>query len=101
MKRDKDIPPILDVLWGVFGIPRHHIMVPSRGIQRVAFARQVGMYLHHKLVSQSISVTGRAFKRDHTTVCYAVKKIRALEQSGDSDVLAAVKMYHERTASTV
>jgi len=47
----------------------------------VAFPRQIAMYLARQLTHASLAELGRAFGgKDHTTVLYAVDKIRALIQ---------------------
>lgn len=90
---------ILDITWDVFGVPRTAILSPSRGRQHTAFARQVAMYLHWKFESRCLSATGRAFKRDHTTVHFAVVKIQ--RNLNDPKVKQAVKLAYERATPSV
>ena len=55
-------------------------------VQRIAFPRQIAMYLCKQLTTRSLPEIGRRFGgRDHTTVLHAVDKIRSLMQS-DADV---------------
>ncbi|MGH3825958.1 MAG: helix-turn-helix domain-containing protein [Pseudonocardiaceae bacterium] len=62
----------------------------ARGVNAVAHARQVAMYLCRELTELSLPQIGRAFDRDHTTVMHAVRKVhgqmnqeRTAEQVGD------------------
>jgi chromosomal replication initiation ATPase DnaA len=43
----------------------------SRGAARIAFARQVAMYVAHVWLGLSLSEVGRRFGRDRTTVAHA------------------------------
>jgi chromosomal replication initiator protein len=47
--------------------------------QKLSDARQVAMYLANKMTRFSYPVLGKLFKRDHTTVIYAVNKIKRNE----------------------
>jgi chromosomal replication initiator protein len=54
-------------------------LLANRRLKRLAFARQVAMYLCKELTPRSTPWIGRAFGgMDHTTVLYAIKKIRGL-----------------------
>lgn len=55
----------------VFGIPREELAGVSRGRARVAFARQIGMYVTHVVCGLTLTEVGRAFARDRTTVAHA------------------------------
>jgi chromosomal replication initiation ATPase DnaA len=48
---------------------------PLRGSQRMAFARQIAMYLLHVVFGLSFDAVGRAFGRDRTTVAHACRVI--------------------------
>lgn len=62
---------------------------PTRGLgnsQPACFNRQVGMYLARYVGRWSTTVIGRFYNgRDHSTVCYGIKRIEALRES-DPDV---------------
>jgi hypothetical protein len=45
---------------------------------KYARARQVAIYMTHKLTNRSHTEIGKAFNRDHSTVIHAIKKIRRL-----------------------
>jgi chromosomal replication initiator protein len=50
--------------------------------QAISFPRQVGMYLSRVHTEHSLEEIGRFFgNRDHTTVLYAVAKVRERAQS--------------------
>ena len=55
----------------VFNILPEDLVSISRGPQRVAFARQVAMYLSHVACRRSLTDVGRIFARDRTTVAHA------------------------------
>jgi Bacterial dnaA protein helix-turn-helix len=55
----------------VFGVDQHLIEHGSRGVARVALARQVAMYLAHVGCGLSMTASGQLFGRDRTTVAHA------------------------------
>ncbi len=55
----------------VYSIERGILDHPTRGRSRVAFARQVAMYLAHVAFGLTLTTVGRAFRRDRTTVSHA------------------------------
>ena len=55
----------------VYHIDRELLRHPTRGRSRVAFARQVAMYLAHVTFGLTLTTVGRAFGRDRTTVAHA------------------------------
>ncbi|HEX3452034.1 MAG TPA: chromosomal replication initiator protein DnaA [Solirubrobacteraceae bacterium] len=73
-----------------FGLSPGDLLSNSR-TARVAWPRQLAMYLARELTGQSLPTIGREFGgRDHTTVMYACRRAaRRLE--GDSDARAAVE----------
>ncbi len=57
-----------------FGISPEELLSPSRAA-RVAWPRQVAMYLARELTEESLPAIGRHFgRRDHTTVIHAVRR---------------------------
>ena len=66
---------------------------PTRGLgnsQPACFNRQIAMYLAKHVGRWSTKVIGRFYNgRDHSTVCYGIKRIEALRQS-DPEVDALV-----------
>lgn len=58
-----------------FGLDPAALEVTLRGSQRVAFARQIAMYLAHVGFGLSFEAIGRAFGRDRTTVAHACRVV--------------------------
>jgi chromosomal replication initiator protein len=79
-RREGERPSAGDVQAAVaahFGISEHELLSPSRAA-RVAWPRQVAMYLARELTGQSLPSLGRDFGgRDHTTVMHACKRTAA------------------------
>ena len=76
---------IIEVVAEHFGIPIKEITGDKRH-QEVVQARQVAMYLCRQMLGTSYPALGREFGgKDHSTVLYAVKKIKRL-QSDNRDL---------------
>lgn len=58
-----------------FGLDEKVLAAATRGAPRVAFARQVAMYLAHVGFALSFAAVGRMFGRDRTTVSHACRVI--------------------------
>lgn len=58
---------------------------PSRGVARVALARQVAMYLAHVVGRIEYAEVGRLFGRDRTTVKHACAVIEDLRDNAKFD----------------
>ena len=66
-------------------------LVSDKRTRRVVAPRQLAMYLARELTDASLPQIGRAFGgRDHTTVMYAVQKVRD-QMNAEGDVLTAVQ----------
>jgi chromosomal replication initiation ATPase DnaA len=63
-----------------FGLSPAMLSAQTRGTPRVAFARQVAMYLMHVGFAVSFDVIAKVFGRDRTTVSHAC---RVIEDSRD------------------
>jgi chromosomal replication initiator protein len=50
-------------------------LLSDRRHKRLAFVRQIGMYLARRHTPHSLPVIGRAFNRDYTTVLHSIRKI--------------------------
>jgi hypothetical protein len=59
----------------VFGVLAEEFESVTRGRARIAFARQIAMYLSHVACGQSLTDVGRIFARDRTTVAHACARI--------------------------
>jgi chromosomal replication initiation ATPase DnaA len=55
----------------VFRVPAGELRAPTRRKAKVAFARQVAMYLAHVAYGLSLTQVGTLFGRDRTTVAHA------------------------------
>ncbi|MBY0225394.1 MAG: chromosomal replication initiator DnaA [Hyphomicrobium sp.] len=62
----------------VFGVLAEDFETVTRGRARIAFARQIAMYLAHVACGQSLTDVGRIFARDRTTVAHACARIEDL-----------------------
>ncbi|MEA2882196.1 MAG: hypothetical protein QOH32_1452 [Bradyrhizobium sp.] len=58
-----------------FGLDLPDLFGPTRGAPRVAFARQVAMYLAHVGFQLSLGAISRVFDRDRTTVAHACRVV--------------------------
>lgn len=58
-----------------FGLDPATLETGPRGSRRLAFARQVAMYVAHVGFSLSFETVGRAFGRDRTTVAHACRVV--------------------------
>jgi len=58
-----------------FGLEPADLFGPTRGAPRIAFARQVAMYLAHIGFALSFGTISRAFDRDRTTVAHACRVV--------------------------
>lgn len=55
----------------VFSVDLGEITANTRGKKKVAFARQIAMYLAHVTCGLKLTETGELFERDRTTVAHA------------------------------
>jgi chromosomal replication initiator protein len=78
-----------------FGVTREEMLARDR-TPRVAFARQVAMYLAREMTSETLPAIGRHFGgRNHTTVLHAHKRI-ARDMAHDRETLDAVESLRRR-----
>lgn len=68
------ISQIQELVCRTYGISRTELV---GGRRRTIEPRQVAMWLAREMTPQSLPVIGRSFRRDHTTVMYAVEQIDA------------------------
>lgn len=71
------IPAVINFMAERTGLKASDFTGDRRG-QKYAFPRVIAMWLCVELLPASLPVIGRAFRRDHTTVMHACKRIRAL-----------------------
>ena len=70
-----------------FRAPPEALRSASRGPARIAFARQVAMYLAHTRFGMSFARAGAAFRRDRTTAAHAC---RTVEERRDDPAVDAL-----------
>jgi chromosomal replication initiator protein len=92
---DHTVDEIQDAAAVAFGITREELVARDR-TPRVAFARQVAMYLAREMTSETLPAIGRRFGgRNHTTVLHAHKRI-ARDMARDRETLDAVESLRRR-----
>jgi chromosomal replication initiation ATPase DnaA len=78
--RDRPVTPsewsraaelVVAVTSRAFKVPAKELLAHSRGEQRIAYARQVAMYLTHIVFGGTYQDAGAPFGRERTTVAYA------------------------------
>lgn len=74
-QRGLSIAEVIATVSRTTGIPVHELM--SRTSRRaVAWPRQVAMVLSQELTAAPLSMVGRVFRRNHSTVMYARRRLR-------------------------
>jgi len=76
---------VYDAVSMVYSIERGILDHPTRGRSRVAFARQVAMYLAHVAFGLTLTTVGRAFRRDRTTVSHACALVEDARDNPEFD----------------
>ena len=75
------IPDVISMITGEFSITARDLTGKSR-TQKISLPRQIGMFLCREYTDHSLEEVGRFFgNRDHTTVLYAVTKIKKRAQT--------------------
>lgn len=76
-------------------------MKSSNRMRRIAYPRQVAMFLARELCDKSYPQLGRHFGgRDHTTILFAYRKIKRLAEE-NAELEIALNRYRERIAELV
>lgn len=93
MLRDK----VIAVVAAEFGVSRAQLLAPTRGSRKIAWARQVAMwlYLHCGGEVLNFSEAGRQFDRDRTTVRHAWEKVM---EDCPTDLLMKLKKRVQRAS---
>lgn len=73
--RDITTALIIDEVEKYYRLPKDSLVSKKRS-NDIAFPRHIAMYLSHEILDESFPKLGEEFNRDHTTVMYAVDKIR-------------------------
>jgi chromosomal replication initiator protein len=94
-ERPCTIEQIQDAAADLFGVSRDELLARDR-TPRVAFARQVAMYVARELTDETLPAIGRRFGgRNHTTVLHAHRRIAA-DMTSDQHTLEAVDALRAR-----
>ena len=76
---DRFVRQVLDqAVSRAFMVASTDLWAGTRGRPRVAFARQVAMYLAHVACGLTLTEVGQVFSRDRTTVAYACCRVEDL-----------------------
>jgi chromosomal replication initiator protein len=99
VRHETTVDDIQDAAAAAFDVSKDELLARGR-TPRVAFARQVAMYLSRELTAETLPAIGRRFGgRNHTTVLHAHKRI-SREMSEDSATLDAVESLRRRLDET-
>ncbi len=63
-----------------FGIPHNKVLTKTKGTSRIAFGRQVAMYLLNVVYDVNVTRVGRAFNRDRSTASHACRVIEEMRE---------------------
>lgn len=88
---------IQQVVAGYYGIDASYMKSAQRG-RDVARPRQIAMFLAKELTPKSLPVIGREFRRDHTTVMYAIERVNHLRLI-DGDIADDLTVLREKLAA--
>lgn len=84
------IDGIIRAVASYYGLSPYDIKGKSKK-QGVVIPRQIAMYLSHSLTDFSTTEIASEFGgKDHTTVCYTVKKVEAMLKDDEKDIVSAV-----------
>jgi chromosomal replication initiation ATPase DnaA len=75
------------IVAAAFGVIPDAMRTASRGRARVAFARQVAMYLAHTRLGLSSAEAGEYYRRDRTTAAHACRRVEDLREDLQVDTL--------------
>jgi hypothetical protein len=96
-RRDLVVRQVIDPAVGaVFEVDVGDLQSDARGSPRVAFARQVAMYLAHVVCGLSLTEVGTLFARDRTTVSHACTVVE--DRRDDPELDARLGIWSGRSA---
>ena len=84
-RRDPVAAAALGVVAEARGLAIGDLLQPNRGAAKIAFARQLAMYLVHILLGRTLTEVGEVFGRDRTTVAHACALIEDQRESRTFD----------------
>ena len=82
---EAEIRSVREAVAMVYRVEKDLLGRPTRGRSRVAFARQVAMYLAHVTFGLTLTTVGRAFGRDRTTVSHACALVEDARDNPEFD----------------
>ncbi len=85
---------LLDMVMLVYEVDHSALVSPTRGRKKIAFARQVAMYLAHTAGGLSLTDVGGLFGRDRTTVAHGC----ALVEDARDDMVFDRSLCHLESA---
>lgn len=101
MALEAKVRSVHDAVAMVYRIEKHLLGHPTRGRSRIAFARQVAMYLAHVTFGLTLTTVGRAFGRDRTTVSHACALVEDARDNPEFDrTLELLEAIAKRLATT-
>ncbi|MEM1364547.1 MAG: helix-turn-helix domain-containing protein [Pseudomonadota bacterium] len=80
---------VMRVVASYFGLPIVDILAPSRGKQKVAFARQLAMYLAHTHYQLPMPLIARTMGRDRSTIGFGCRKIEDMRDDLRTDTIVS------------
>lgn len=83
---DRLIRLIQSIISKIYAVEVSALLAPSRGLTKVAHARQVAMYLAHVVCRIGLTEIGRAYGRDRTTVRHACGAVEDRRDDPDFDL---------------
>ena len=97
MDKPLTVEMISELIAGQFNVSIKEMQSKSRK-KKLAFPRQVAMYLCRKHTEDSLADIGRAFNRDHSTVLHSIKKVTNMTVR-DSSVNAQLALLSDKIKS--
>lgn len=76
-QRNITISVIIDEVEKYYRLPKGSLITKKRS-NDIAYPRHIAMYISRVILDESYASIGDAFKRDHSTVMNAVKKIKKM-----------------------
>ncbi len=78
---------LVNAVAGALAVRPDRIDAPARGTARIAFARQLAIYLARTRLGLSFTEAGRLFHRDRTTAAHACDRVEELRDDVAIDAL--------------
>ena len=85
----KMVQNIIKAVSEVWGLTTEQILQPTRGKANTTFARHLCMALAYRITSLTMTQIAEAFRRDYTSVIYAIKKVD--QASNDKELAPLIR----------